>query len=66
MNRDLNEEKFRYKRASPSHIRHNLISILIKSCSARGRSDVLPKELQNKTSTLNFLLELAMQLRKYI
>ena len=37
-----------YKRERPSHFRHNLISILIKSCSARGRSELFPKELQNK------------------
>ena len=64
-------------------------SILIKSCSARDCSDLLPKELQNKPpqksrhkaihtlmyfkldeslahSSLNFLLELAMKLQKYI
>ena len=45
--------KFRYKRTSPSHIRHNTISILIKICSTRGRSDLLPKELQNKTIKTN-------------
>ena len=40
---------FKHKRTSPSHIRHDLISILIKSCSAQGCLDLLPKELQNKT-----------------
>ena len=40
--------KPRYKRERPSHFRQHLISILIKSCSERGRSDLLPKELQNK------------------
>ena len=43
--------KDRYKRTSPSHIRHNLINILIKSFSARSSSDLLPKELQNKAIT---------------
>ena len=84
------KRKFRYKRTSPSHRRHNLISILIKSCSTQGRLDLLLKELQNKPQkqisrckavrtfmyfkidenlahcSLNFLLELAMQLRKDI
>ena len=36
------------------HIRHNLISILIESCaSVRGRSDLLTKELQNRTIKIN-------------
>ena len=48
LNRDL-----RYKRERPSHFRQHLISILIKSCSARGRSDLFPKELQNKTTKPN-------------
>ena len=43
----------RYKRESPSHFRQHLISILIKSCSARSRSDLSPKELQNKTTKPN-------------
>ena len=47
------KKKFRYKRTSPSHIRHYLISILIKSCSALGRSDLLPKEFQKKTIKTN-------------
>ena len=51
-NQNLNR-KFRYKRTSPSQIRHNLISILVKSCSARGCSDLLPKELRNKTIKTN-------------
>ena len=42
-----------YKRDSSSHFRQHLISILIKSCSARGRSDLFPKELQNKTTKPN-------------
>ena len=76
-----------YKREHPSYFRQHLISILTKSCSARGRSDPWPKKLQNKTklnrrktvrtlihfkldeslehSSLNLLLEFAMQLRKY-
>ena len=45
--------KPRYKRECPSHIRHHLISISIKSCGARGRSDLLLKELQNKTIKTN-------------
>ena len=47
------KRKFRYKRTSPSHIRHNLITIWIKSCRTRGHSDLLPKELQNKTIKTN-------------
>ena len=43
----------RYKRDSSSHFRQHLISILIKSCSARGRLDLFPKELQNKTTKPN-------------
>ena len=39
----------RYKWERPSCFRHHLISILVKSCSARGRSDLFPKKLQNKT-----------------
>ena len=38
--------KFRFKWTSPYHIKHHLISILIKSCSARGRSDQLPKQIK--------------------
>ena len=37
---DLNT-KTGYKRERPSHFRQHLISILIKSCNARGRSDML-------------------------
>ena len=45
--------KFWYKRTSPSHVKHRLITILIKSCSAQGRSNLVPKELQNKTIKTN-------------
>ena len=45
--------KFRYKRTSPSYFRNNRISILIKSCTARGRSELGPKELQIKTIKTN-------------
>ena len=71
---------------SPCHIIQHLISILIKSCSARGRSDLhkikpqkqISRRIAVRTlmyfkldeslahSSLNFRLELAMQLRRYI
>ena len=80
----LLKTKFQYKWTSPSHIRHNLTSISVKSCSSRGRSRKSYKIKPQKQisglkavrilmyfrldeslahSSLNFLLELAMQLR---
>ena len=47
------KRKFRYKRTSPSHIRHNEISILIKNYSTLSHSDLLPKESQNKNTKTN-------------
>ena len=44
LNKDL-----RYKTQHPSHFRQHLISILIKSRSARGCLNQFPKQLQNKT-----------------
>ena len=47
--KDFLNKDLRYKRKGPSYFRHHLITILIKSCSARGRLDPFPKEMQNKT-----------------
>ena len=41
--------KPRYKRECPSHFRQHLISILIKSCSARGSSELFPKDCKIKS-----------------
>ena len=54
------KRKFQYKRTSPSHIRHHLISTLIKSCSTQGRSNLLPKELKNETIKTNCLVSCAV------
>ena len=77
--------KPRYKRERPSHFRQHLISILSKSCCARGRSELFPNHNTKLSrckairtliyfkldeslwhSSLKFLSELAMQLRRYI
>ena len=41
--------KPRYKRERPSHNRQHLLSMLIKSCSARGRSELFPQHYKIKS-----------------